>query len=267
MVSIPGADRNELAARSDRMADLVAKLLGQTARKFSRQLGGITVAAADPSERFASISLDDINGITDYWRDNALTMLVPYAGDTYTKAAQAQAAALADVTGAAPVILDESEAAVRYVAGARNRLVGIGDELWAHAREGLTEGLAAGETVPQLSKRVRDAAGVTAPRGTVIARTEIVGASNAGSIASMRAADISDMTKTWLATGDSRTRPSHRDADGQTVGINDTFVVGGESADRPLDPLLSAAEAVNCRCTMTYDIPEGAVAPEFVEEE
>jgi len=269
VASIRGVDRTELAARSDALADLVAALLGKTARKFSRQLGGIVIAAADPAERFASVSADDIAGITDYWRDQTLTILVPSAGETFTSAAQQQAALLAaDAAIKAPLILDESQAAVRYMAGARNRLTRIGDELWMHARDGLTEGMARGESVPQLAQRVRDAAAVTVPRATVIARTEVVGASNAGSIASMRAAEVSDMTKTWLATGDSRTRASHLDADGQTVGINETFIVGGETADRPLDPLLSAAEAVNCRCTLTYNIPEGSsgIVPPDEEE-
>jgi SPP1 gp7 family putative phage head morphogenesis protein len=138
--------------------------------------------------------------------------------------------------------------------------VRIGDELWQLARSALAEGLAKGESIPQLAQRVRDAAGVAAPRATTIARTEVIGASNAGSIEGMRTLaasfGIEDMKKTWIATRDNRTRPTHLAVNGKEVGLDETFTVGGWPADRPHDPLLPADETVNCRCTLGYAIPE-----------
>jgi hypothetical protein len=62
-----------------------------------------------------------------------------------------------------------------------------------------------------------------------------------------------DATKTWSAVGDEKTRPDHMDADGQQVGINDTFQVGGEALLYPGDPEGSDEQTMNCRCWTTTD--------------
>lgn len=56
------------------------------------------------------------------------------------------------------------------------------------------------------------------------------------------------MKKRWLAVLDSRVRPSHAAAHGQVVPFDGLFTVGGEKAQFPRDPVLSAKESVNCRC-------------------
>ncbi len=79
----------------------------------------------------------------------------------------------------------------------------------------------------------------------MLARTDLNALSNAGSLLGATTADAA-ATKTWLATEDERTRETHADADGQTVGINEPFTVGGESAQYPGDPDLSWEESANC---------------------
>lgn len=63
-----------------------------------------------------------------------------------------------------------------------------------------------------------------------------------------------EMKKSWLATMDKRTRDTHRAADKKydekhAIAVDEYFIVGGEEALYPRDPSLSAAEAINCRCT------------------
>lgn len=53
--------------------------------------------------------------------------------------------------------------------------------------------------------------------------------------------------KRWNALG-VNTRPSHQVLDGEEVGMDEEFSVGGYPADHPLDPRLPAAELVNCHC-------------------
>ena len=86
-------------------------------------------------------------------------------------ASEETAQALISVIGDQP-FLNEPLDTQRYMAQAQNRLVGIGNELWFHARAAIAEGLAAGESIPDIATRVRAAAGVTEPRARVIARTE-----------------------------------------------------------------------------------------------
>ena len=57
-----------------------------------------------------------------------------------------------------------------------------------------------------------------------------------------------NITKTWTALLDSKTRESHVEADGQTVGVNDFYNIGGFQALYPRDPNLPASESINCRC-------------------
>lgn len=95
-------------------------------------------------------------------------------------------------------------------------------------------------------------------RAENIARTEAIGAANAGAVASTRAAldQMPDMTviKTWMATKDDKTRDSHRHLDGKSViGIDTPFVTDdGHQIRWPHDESAPASEVVRCRCTMSF---------------
>lgn len=66
-------------------------------------------------------------------------------------------------------------------------------------------------------------------------------------------ADGGEKLKTWKAHRDELTRPTHAEADGQTVPINEPFVVGGYRMMFPGDTSLGAPaqEIVRCRCIIT----------------
>lgn len=89
-------------------------------------------------------------------------------------------------------------------------------------------------------------------RAARIARTEMIGASNAAVQA--QAQDLADAGDTvyrqWWATRDQRTRPAHRVAHGQTVPYGTPFRVGGTDMRFPGDPNAPANLVINCRCIM-----------------
>lgn len=95
-------------------------------------------------------------------------------------------------------------------------------------------------------------------RGEVIARTESLNALRSGQTeAIMQSVDQGELeeefaTKTWQDTGDGRTRVEHSIADGQTVPIDQPFIVGGERLMYPGDPNGSAANTIQCRCRASY---------------
>lgn len=151
--------------------------------------------------------------------------------------------------------LDEDQATEAILNNSRNRLVDIGDEFWEHARDELVLGINEGESVDKLAARVRDAADVTLPRARTIARTEVIGACNAGSMLTMRSVDLAT-AKVWLATPDTRTRLDHRLAQGQTVPLDEPFIVGGVPLDHPGDPAGPPGQVINCRCTQVFDVEE-----------
>jgi hypothetical protein len=147
-------------------------------------------------------------------------------------------------------------AAEQYLAGASNRLVRIGDEVWMRTQQQLLEGMIAGEGVGELRHRIVDrAAGISLPRAEVIARTEINGAANAGTIAQVRAFGVPG-DKTWRTAGDGRVRDDHGHAEGQKVRIDAHFMVGGEAMDRPHDPNGSPGNVINCRCVLEFDLDD-----------
>lgn len=61
--------------------------------------------------------------------------------------------------------------------------------------------------------------------------------------------------KTWDSVGDNRVRAAHLSADGQSVRVNEPFIVGGEQLMYPGDDSLgaSAGNIINCRCGASYD--------------
>lgn len=127
----------------------------------------------------------------------------------------------------------------------------------------LADGVAEGESIEDLAKRIRGLFEETyANRAVTIARTEVISAYNGA--ASMGAAQLpSDVVagQEWIATRDGRTREQHADADGQLVAIGAAFDVGGAQLAYPGDPAGGASQTVNCRCTVGFLTPE-----EFAEE-
>jgi 2'-5' RNA ligase len=250
----PARDIEELERASDRFAaQVVSQLKWVTARAVKNLGGRVVVAQGGPDELPPFVSPQDIDGITTDWARVVDGQLLAELGDEYFASAGAQMGAVAQTVGRTMPIVDELLSADRYLANVRNRLVGIGDELWGHARDGLQEGMRLGESIPELASRVSEAANVTAPRAEVIARTEVISASNGGSIDAMRLSGLVTH-KTWIAAMDARTRESHADADGQEVGLDEPFDVAGWSLDFPGDPIGPPEEVINCRCTMGYEV-------------
>ena len=87
-------------------------------------------------------------------------------------------------------------------------------------------------------------------RTELIARTETMRSYGAGSLQIYKANGV--QRKEWLATGDDRTRDSHRNADGQQRSTGEAFEIGGYKMQHPGDMSLGAplSEAAACRCTI-----------------
>jgi len=226
-------------------------------------------------------SVDDLAAITPAWAREVTERLMPHLADAFwagvngvhAPLTQALTAALPpaelpdewqdpavvegaplEEAGAAAIAKVTNEQALHYLSEANNRLVAVSNLIWELARGELLDGMAAGEGVEKLAARVaRVSPQLAQPRAEVIARTETLGAANAGSFAQIQATGMTG-TKKWLAASDSRVRPSHSRASGQEVAINDTFSVGAAAMLRPHDPNAPASETVNCRCVLTYSV-------------
>lgn len=88
-------------------------------------------------------------------------------------------------------------------------------------------------------------------RALSIAITETHTAANAAQLFAAESTHI-DMKREWIAADDERTREDHAEADGQVVGIDQPFSVGGEALMYPGDPGGSPEQIVNCRCAQGF---------------
>lgn len=109
-------------------------------------------------------------------------------------------------------------------------------------------GLGVAEAARELRSQV---ATLSVERSISIVRTELIAASNQGSLLGAQATGLK-LQKVWLATPGPRTRPTHREANGQATTMEGWFTVGDARGRYPGDPLLPAGERVRCRCTVTY---------------
>ena len=116
-------------------------------------------------------------------------------------------------------------------------------------QEAITEGL----SIPNAAKALREKFGLlTRYRSELIARTEIVSASNAGSLVGAESTGLG-VQKVWLSARDKRTRPDHLTADGQKKKIDESFILSdGSRLMYPGDPSGPGHQTIQCRCTQIY---------------
>jgi len=63
-----------------------------------------------------------------------------------------------------------------------------------------------------------------------------------------------NIKRVWDATGDSRTRADHIAAEGQEVGLNEPFIVGGVRMMHPGDFGAPPSQTINCRCVVRQEV-------------
>ena len=134
----------------------------------------------------------------------------------------------------------------------RERAYGrLGDDkaITARLQNELLQAIILGESIPQITTRIKQTADVSRRQARTIARTETLRVANQGRMLGFgQAADMGiEMDKQWIATNDKRTRDSHLHMHGEKVGVNDKFSNG---LYYPLDPDGPPEEVINCRCTM-----------------
>jgi len=121
----------------------------------------------------------------------------------------------------------------------------ISDTTLEKLRKTLAEGVANGESIPNLADRIGivydEAKG---SRAVKIARTETINASNSGSLEAYKQSGVVEK-KEWLATMDDRVRDEHAAMNGEIVDIDKPFSNGEMFGSEP-----------NCRCTILPVIKE-----------
>jgi len=119
-------------------------------------------------------------------------------------------------------------------------------QILSNARE---DGLGSEEMARRLEQEIDE---VNRQRGRVIARTEVITASNKASHEGAKSTGL-NLEKEWADSADNRVRDSHEVVDGQTKRIDEPFrwtspESGQVEAMYPAQASLPAAERIQCRC-------------------
>lgn len=122
-----------------------------------------------------------------------------------------------------------------------------------------------GESTPTISTLLqKEFETLSTSRATLIARTEITTASNAGAVEAAKALEVPDLKKEWIAIQDDRTRDGvssgeadHYNMNGVRVGMDEKFIVQIEGyspaeMDQPGDQAGGPENVCNCRCFVTF---------------
>ena len=120
----------------------------------------------------------------------------------------------------------------------------INETVKRHLSEAIAEGMTAGESISQITDRVRGVYNEAGNRARTIARTETTGALNGGNF--LYLAEAGATHKKWITAGDEAVRSTHNSLNGQVVRLTDRFSNGlmfpGDKG--------AASEVINCRCTL-----------------
>lgn len=135
----------------------------------------------------------------------------------------------------------------QFIDGRSNDLAGLVNGTTAdEVRAVISAAQAEGVGMAEIAKRVRGYfADNASTRATVVARTEVIGASNFGVLEGARQSGLA-VAKTWLAANDGRVDEDCAALDGVKVGIDDTW-----------DGLDAPPHHPQCRCSMTIQLDTG----------
>lgn len=139
------------------------------------------------------------------------------------------------------------------------------DKITSIVRRGILTGKSLTEVQAEIGAVLPKGKGVMkniAWRSETILRTEyghILG--RAGQLSMAKSAEVGPgLMKKWViraqGKGGTPVRPAHLAANGQTVPVDEPFIVGGEKLMYPHDPAGSPGNIINCRCASIPVVPE-----------
>ncbi len=257
----PGSRQREIAVQTRLRAAHERGLTLSMTRELQRVSRAAARAFREGGQAEAVATLDDhAENMERVLRANYLTTMDTFGNRVLAAAKEAspdvQVKAVEDDFAVARDAWIERHAAVRVQA--------IVDTTKAEILGAIVEGEAAGEGVRQVARRIEEATGglIGRARAVIISRTETHAAAVAAGDEAAGATGL-ELRREWIASADDLTRNSHREADGQVVGLREPFQVGGADLARPGDPSGPPGETIGCRC-LTPETVVSYVSPMHV---
>ena len=120
----------------------------------------------------------------------------------------------------------------------------------------ILQGILQGDSVADLSKRLRKVTAMNEASAVRNARTSVTSAENKGRIDMLHDAEDAGVRtkKVWLSVHDERTRDAHLALSGVEADPDEPFEIFGMKIMYPGDPDAEPEMVYNCRCTLTYKV-------------
>jgi SPP1 gp7 family putative phage head morphogenesis protein len=151
----------------------------------------------------------------------------------------------------------------RIASNARNAGWSIADTMYDRIRETMMGAVAEGLSIPHIRDKIREYMDVSLTKAEMIARTEVLKATNYGTLEAMKQSGVV-VAKKWLTTDDDRTCPECIQMDGRTVELDKNFFDKGATFG-PLNLDYEDVEGPplhpDCRCTVLAEF--NTAAPEW----
>jgi hypothetical protein len=212
----------------------------------------------------------------DAWLIETTAALDPEYSSAYTtggRAAQRKIGVRANFNLRNPAILQALTERANLLSGA------IADDIFNRLRTVVAEEFyLKGQGVPQVARALdSEFSWLNRVRARTIAHQETLSITSDAQLTTYAASGVE--MKRWLTTLDGNERPSHFEAHGQLVPIDEPFQVGGAALDYPGDPSGPLDQIMRCRCDFSPIVMadqqfegsrvwDGNLAPdEFVREQ
>ncbi len=196
---------------------------------------------------------DMLNWIDDVNRDVEKDVLRKASGVAHRQAADAGGNSVIDELGLSGSFDIDDPIVIDFLSAKNIKVTDIIDTAYDVVRDGITTGIANGESIDQIADRIKSALKGNINRAKTIARTEVIGASNFGRNNQMKKTDYTQ--KQWFTAADERVRDtsisSHVSMNGNITSMGNGWIVPGAGAGfvrYPGDYLGSPANIINCRC-------------------
>jgi HK97 family phage portal protein len=227
------------------------KYTGQFQSKYKRYLFQYRKFVLDNVDKYlrADPMTELILGSQEEWDKR----LMAATESVYVDSMLASGALTAGQIGTAPFLTATSPEVLAALQGRANMLSGVNDFMFDNMRLSIAEGMAQGETVNQIQRRVKDVMNFQSARSLTVARTEMGTATSMARDAEFREGGVeytSWQTAGPFAVPAPRATHSHAESLG---AIPYGKVFGMTGCRYPLDPQGPAKEVINCRCA---SIPE-----------
>lgn len=209
--------------------------------KHFRENPSFIASADEPKNLSGSLTFD---------RQLFADELIAALKDEQVAALQRAGQGLFDEVGEADPFKLTDKQVFKFIKQRENLLANVPDEVHATIMQTIHDGLEQGEGRRELMQRISTAFDeIGRGRAETIANTETAAAFNYAREKAMKKAGVTH--KKWLHSMSpliKEPRPTHLEADGQIVPIDEPFDIGGVPMLRPGDESAGPEEIINCHC-------------------